>query len=70
MTEVSLNFQNKNKKVFKFLSESDSDKVWNMNDVGLGYRRLLQKDLNRTFKLLWLSTAAFWAFFSNSPKYN
>lgn len=43
MTEASLDFQNKikKKKVLKFLSESGSDKVWNMNDVGLGYIRFL-----------------------------
>lgn len=39
MTETSLNFQKK--KVLKFLSESDSDKIWNMHVLVLGYSRFL-----------------------------
>lgn len=40
MTEASFDFQKK-KKVLKFLSESDSDKIWNMHVLVLGYSRFV-----------------------------
>lgn len=41
MTEASLDFQKKPRKVLKFLSESDSDKIWNMHVLVLGYSRFV-----------------------------